>query len=431
MKNAACRIRTTTAVFLACCAFSAFGRMDRTRFQIGTYYLRPQAQDEAHIKAMHECGIDFVYGIQPHQRKALDLFAKYGMGVVLKDLMPFWVGGTDARAAQFAARYPLEEYNACVDQLVDHPAIWMVDIGDEPNAKNFPHYGKIVELLKRRLPQGIGMYLNLYPNYASVSGNSAGVQAGQLGTKTYDEHIAWYSRDVGLDYISYDFYVYSAQPGHFDGFLGKMYDNYRVVADECRRTNRSFWYVAQVNSSDPAKHMTLNRLRFQAFTAMAFGAESIAWGCWMTGWWHNNVVKGDGTTNMHEYGILKRVNAEIKSLGVPFMRYRNVATHFVGYAKDSVKSASCGPFRDIACAEGGPLLVGEMASRKDPTRKALFIASTNDPNDQGRPSRTLRLASENGIVLHRSDGTSRSFAPAELSAGIPLAANEAVMIEER
>ena len=423
--------RPTIAVFLACCAISAFGRMDRTRFQIGTYYLRPQAQDEAHIKAMHECGIDFVYGIQPHQRRALDLFAKNGMGVILKDLMPFWVGGTDARAAQFAARYPLEEYDACVDQLEDHPAIWMVDIGDEPNAKNFPHYGKIVELLKRRLPRDIGMYLNLYPNYASVSGNSAGAQEGQLGTKTYDEHIAWYSRDVGLDYISYDFYVYSAQPGHFDEFLGKMYDNYRVVAEECRRTNRSFWYVAQVNSSDPARHMTLNRLRFQAFTAMAFGAESIAWGCWMKGWWDNNVVNGDGTTNAHEYGILKTVNAEIKSLGVPFMRYRSVATHFVGYVGNPVKSVSCGPFGDIVCAEGGPLLVGEMMSRNGSGKKALFVVSTDDPDDKGRPARSLRLACANDVVLHRSDGTSRTTVPEELFAGVPLAANEAVMIEER
>ena len=69
------------------------------------------------------------------------------------------------------------------------------------------------------------------------------------------------------------------------------------------------------------------------------------------------------------------------------MWYRSAATHFVGYAKDHIESDFCGPFGDVACATG--------------------------------------------VVLHRSDGTFRAVAPAELSVGIPLAANEAVMIEER
>ena len=49
-------------------------------------------------------------------------------------------------------------------------------------------------------------FLNLYPNYASVSQNTAAQTKSQLGTATYDEHIKKYCEYVPADYISYDFY---------------------------------------------------------------------------------------------------------------------------------------------------------------------------------------------------------------------------------
>ena len=43
------------------------------------------------------------------------------------------------------------------------------DTGDgSPSALDFPHYGKVIDLVNTRFPRQFA-YLNLYPNYASVA----------------------------------------------------------------------------------------------------------------------------------------------------------------------------------------------------------------------------------------------------------------------
>ena len=50
-------------------------RMNRNRLNIGTYFLRPYACSEAHVKDLADCGIDFVVCMQ-NDPKTLDLFTK-------------------------------------------------------------------------------------------------------------------------------------------------------------------------------------------------------------------------------------------------------------------------------------------------------------------------------------------------------------------
>ena len=116
-----------------------------------------------------------------------------------------------------------------------------------------------------------------------------------------------------LDYISYDFYVYTPNLKRRPSLYRQMYDNFNIVADACRRTGRSFWYIPQVNSHNARNFepTTRNRLRFQAYTAMAFGAEAISWACWMPGWWTNNVLTATGEKTA-QYDRLKTVNAELR-----------------------------------------------------------------------------------------------------------------------
>ena len=106
--------------------------------------------------------------------------------------------------------------------------------------------------------------------------------------------------------------------------------SYTHLSDACLRTGRSMWIVLQVNSSRPEEWTSENRLRFQAFSAMAFGAENIIWACYTAGWWHNQVLDSQGNKT-EQYEKMKTVNAEIKTLGVPYMKYRRVSTHLVGF----------------------------------------------------------------------------------------------------
>ena len=282
-------------------------RMDRSRLNIGAYILQPYARTEQHVKDIADCGIDFMTCVQ-NDRAMLDLFRKYHVGAIVSGVVPGWWGGDGDNAGQLSKRNPMSSYEKAAAGFKDHPAVWGIDIGDEPSALDFPYYGKVFERVDQLFPNQFP-YLNLYPNYASVSQNTAEQTVNQLGTRTYQEHIAEYIKHVPADYLCYDFYLYSIN-------VHQAYENLRTVADACLGAGRSMWIVLQVNSNNKDKWISENELRFQAYTAMAFGAENIIWGCYTAGWWYNNVLDDKGNKTQ-QYDKLKRVNAEIHRLGVP------------------------------------------------------------------------------------------------------------------
>ena len=355
-------------------------RMDRNRLNIGVYHLKPYARTEAHIKDLADCGIDFVVCMD-NDRPALDLFHKYGVGAIVSGIVPGWWGGDGDNAGKLRETNPMEKYEAAAASFVDHPAIWGIDVGDEPSALDFPYYGRVMDYVDRAFPNQFP-YLNLYPNYASVSQNNAQETVNQLGTATYDEHIQKYCENVPADYICYDFYLYSIN-------VTKHYENLRVVADACRNTGRSMWIVLQVNSNKPAEWMSENNLRFQAYTSMAFGAENIIWACYTAGWWHNQVLDGEGNKTQ-QYDKLKKINAEIRTLADEYMKYRRVSTHFVGFEgnpdmaavkQEAIGSLSTGVFFDVKADNGAPLVVGEMVNRKGDGSVALMVCAADDPRE--------------------------------------------------
>lgn len=355
-------------------------RMDRSRLNIGAYILRPYARTEAHIKDVADCGIDFIVCMD-NDRPALDLFHKYNLGAIVTGVLPGWWGGDGSNAGQLAERNPPEKYEAAAASFVDHPAVWGIDVGDEPSALDFPYYGKVIDYVERAFPHQFA-YLNLYPNYASVSQNNAAETVNQLGTATYAEHIQRYCACIPSDYLCYDFYLYSIN-------VTKHYENLRVVADACRNTGRSMWIVLQVNSNKPAEWMSENNLRFQAYTSMAFGAENIIWACYTAGWWHNQVVDENGEKT-EQYEKLKRINAEIRTMADTYMKYRRVSTHFVGMKghpdmasveQEAIDSLSTGVFFDVKADNGAALVVGEMVSRTADGSTALMICAADDPHD--------------------------------------------------
>ncbi|MCQ2430294.1 MAG: hypothetical protein MJ192_08190 [Clostridia bacterium] len=382
-------------------------RMDKTRLNIGTYYLRAYARTEQHVRDLRDCGIDFVVSMDSADRATLDLFEKYGVGCVVNDVLPGWWGGNGEKSGSLDKVNTMDKYEAGAASFKDHPAIWGVDIGDEPSALDFPYYGRVYSKVNAMFPNQF-VYLNLYPNYASVSQNDADETICQLGTKTYEEHIERYCREVPSDYISYDFYVYQCN-------LPKMYDNFRIVADACRKTGRAFWYIPQVNSYNPAVWVSENELRFQAYTAMAFGAEVITWACYTAGWWNNQVLDDKGEKT-EQYEKLKAVNAELHTLSESYMKYRSTATHLVGFGgtgwlngvgQASEDEVNTGVFRGVKAVDGQALAVGEMTGRADPSAKALFLAAADDPYDQHPAERAVTFTVDPDVTVEAFGGKGR------------------------
>ena len=366
-------------------------RMDRTRLQIGVYHLAPYARTQAHIKDLADCGIDFVIGLN-NDRTVLDLFSKYGVGAVVSGEVPGWWGGFGGNAGTMETTNPLEKYDASAAKFVDHPAIWGIDVGDEPSALDFPHYGKVIDRVTHGFPNQFA-YLNIYPNYGVVPENTVEQILSQLGTPDYEAYIDAYCRHISSDYLCFDFYPYAVS-------VAQLYENLQVVSKACLENHKSMWIVLQVNSKHKEEWISENNLRFQTYTAMAFGAENIIWACYTAGWWHNQVLdeKGEKT---QQYEKLKKVNGEIKKIATEYMKYRPVATYFV-----SSEAAAIGDFEKIHAEGGESLVIGQMISRQEDGSCALMVCGADDPYDTSpksyrilfRTDRRVRVISGNGQV---------------------------------
>lgn len=384
-------------------------RLDRNKLIIGAYILQDYARSEAHIRDLAACGIDMITGFDSDQREKLDLLEKYGVGCILGGVTPGWWGGNGKNAGKLAEKNTYDLFEKAAKTFTDHPAVWGLDIGDEPSALDFDHYGKIAAWMENLFPKQFA-YLNLYPNYASVAENTGAQTVNQLGTATYAEHIDAYVKKVGLPYISYDFYVYSL---HSDE-LGRMYDNFRIVADACRDTGRDFWYVPQVNSNDPNVFTSAERLRFQAYAALCYGASLINWACYTGGWWHNNVLDIEGNKT-EQYEKLKTVNAELRRFGERYMRYTRTSTHLVGFeneptfaAHPALKSETAvdtGFVRDLHASDGARLVVGEMTGKGDNAKKALVVLNATDYLDNAPCKTTITFRADGrDVSLYSADG---------------------------
>ncbi len=179
-RTAACALAAVCATFAHC---AAAPRMDSSKLLIGAYCLQANARTEAHVKAIRECSVDFIVGVGVDDRATLDLFAKHGVGAVVNGVVPGWWGGDGGNAGRLREKNPPEAYSKGAAAFNDHPAIWAVSIGDEPSALDFPYYGEVVRQLHRELPS-VPLYLNIYPNYASVAQNTGKQTVNQLGAAT-------------------------------------------------------------------------------------------------------------------------------------------------------------------------------------------------------------------------------------------------------
>lgn len=337
-------------------------RMKKNQIRIGTYYLQPYARSEDHVRDLAQCGIDFVIGVE-RDGKLLDLLERYQVGAIVNRVVPGWFGGNGANAGTMAEKNPLEAYETAARSFQDHPAIWGIDIGDEPSCLDFPHYGRVAELVERAFPKQFA-YLNLYAGYGMVASAGTEQAALELGTGDYSHYLKEYCRCVQLDYLCFDHYMFTT--GH-----DRLINDLRTAATVAGAYGRELWVVLQVNSLDPQVYLSEDQLYLQAFTALAFGARCISWACYTPGWWHNHVLDRNGQKT-EQYEKLKRVNAGIHSLSDVYMRYRTEQTLWL---KAGEECRNWGCFQQIRIGEGGSVLLGLLADALGGEDRAIFLAA--------------------------------------------------------
>ena len=395
-------------------------RFDNGKLNIGTYYLAPYARTENHVKDAASCGIDFFVNV-PNDAALLALLHKENIGAIVTGVFPSWFGGDGSNAGQMAEKNPLSAYDNALANFVDAPNIYGIDTGDEPSLLEFSHYGKIFARVQERLPQLLP-YLNIYPSYAVKGSNTTDEIKAQLGTDSYTEYIETYCQNVASDYICFDYYPYSAS-------LDGLYESLITVSNACKKYGRKMFMVLQVNSHEPEVWLSANKLRFQAFHAMAFGAQTIIWACYTGGWWYNHVLDKGGKKT-EQYDKLKKVNSEIHFLGTEYMNYNYQKTHFVG--KHFVTSVTTMPtlstnfVSQLKAEHDEALVIGEMHSVNG---YALFICASSDYYDKQSNifSITFQTSARN-VILMKNEISSTLVSDANGNYAFSIAPNEGTLL---
>jgi hypothetical protein len=206
-----------------------------------------------------------------------------------------------------------------VRRFKQHPALGGWFLRDEPSAADFPALADWVRKIQSVDPDR-PIYINLFPNYASE---------GQLGCKTYREHVERFVKEVPVPVISFDHY-----PVVGATLRPEWYENLEIIAGAARSVAKPFWAFSLSVAHGPYPVPTLAHLRLQVFSDLAYGAQAIQYFTYWTpkdsSWDFNTAPIDVGGKRTHVYDLVRKVNGEIRGLSPVFLGARVVRVGHLG-----------------------------------------------------------------------------------------------------
>lgn len=255
-----------TAVKLPLMVRRPYSEATRTDIQALAYYaLNAATGTDANFEKMADAGINMVtveqYDDWPRQ---LDLAAKYGLKAML------FVNGA---AGDYYRNPSSKALDNIINQSKDHPALFGYQIFDEPRLTDI----KQISFEKTRIEElapGKPVYVNLHPCSAS---------AMALGTASYEEYVERLVDECSLEMISFD--EYPVYPGRISP---TWYKSLSVVSKIAKATGLPFWgflascWINLEAQTTPREQPTLENMRLQGNTILAYGAQVIQCFTWQS-----------------------------------------------------------------------------------------------------------------------------------------------------
>ncbi len=223
-------------------------------------------------------------------------------------------------------------------ELPEDPACWGYALRDEPSAEDFPALREQVDAVRRARPGRLA-YINLFPNYATPK---------QLGTPTYEEHVARFVAEVGVDVLSMDHYpVFKPDGDGRDGYC----ENLAVMRKHALGAGIPFWNFFNTMPYGPQTDPTEDQLRWQIYASLTHGARGVLYFCYYTPVSHEfpkggAIIARDGRPTRH-YGQAQRINAQLKHLGPVLMRLTSTDVRRVLPGDDPAGVLANTPIRNI------------------------------------------------------------------------------------
>ncbi len=249
------------------------------------------------------------------------------------------------------------------DQLPESPACWGYSLRDEPNANDFAGLRTQVDAIRAARPGKLA-YINLFPDYAN---------AQQLGTDTYDEHVARFIAEVDTDVLSMDHYPL-LQPGR-DGRAGYC-RNLEVMRKYSLQQGTPFWNFFNIMPYGPHFDPIESAVRWQVYTSVAYGAKGVMYFCYYTpagGEFPKGgaiIARDDKPT--HHYDQARRINAALKNLGPTLMQLTSTGVYRYSPASESAAPADT-PIASIEGGDYGEYLIGTFTHSDG--RRAVMLCN--------------------------------------------------------
>ena len=203
-----------------------------------------------------------------------------------------------------------------VNRFKNDPKVAGWFLRDEPTSHEF---GRLREFRDRVYSADTThtVYLNLFPSYGDPA-----VRNDFLGAESYEDYADKFVKEVGLPQISYDFYpvIEDVKENYVRPYF---YENLEVIRRVARRHGMPFWAFVMSTEHGPYPLPSGAHLRYEAFSALAYGAQCIQY---FTYWtpidphfnYRNAPISKDGRRT-HVYYLAKELNREIQNLAFVFL----------------------------------------------------------------------------------------------------------------
>ena len=371
--------------------------------------------DEAHIKALADCGVDIV--IQPiddipedRRKETLELYAKYGIEGVLR---------TEETCKLYKGAHMFDPEKNDKMWYKDYPCFNYFMFVDEPGTTHYDELKKSIEAFKQMYP-GVRPYVNLLPMYANNAQLAGGawmapIEYFETADSTYKDYLDQYVEKIDTDHICVDIYPCQRIPNpecpeKFPAeYLPVSYKDYvkniELVADAARNSGRDFWaYIQTCSWSRDMREPVEPEIRWQAYTMLAFGAKTLLY--YIMGAYSSHTgcafdVRGDKTKT---YFAIQRMALGLHKLSDVYVQYKNLGVFNVNSTPEATPYLEMyNPYKDFkAISEikcDNPLLVG-CFEKKDGDGSAFTLVNMQDFADPRTISAKLKI-NGNSITVYR------------------------------
>ncbi|NOY81662.1 MAG: hypothetical protein GXP31_11760 [Kiritimatiellaeota bacterium] len=273
-----------------------------------------------------------------------------------------------------------------------NPALWGYHLCDEPGTKLYPKIKEVLAIIRSVDPDH-PVFINLHPG----------------------SDLLRFAREVTPDLLAYDHYPVFEDGAPLDGSIPPGFDNANFRVDLARGRRAALasglrfiptmlssghyldYEVKGVKYHRSYGHITEARLRWQAYSALAYNAGGIAWFLYFTSPrdTYEEAAIGRDWRPTQKYYWLKKLNREVGAIGVILRGLRSVGTYESRpfYCYKGRRAEDLTPFGDkgfITGVEGGLVTAGEFTGENG--MRYLILVNRN-VNESVRITPRLRWGS--------------------------------------